>query len=367
MHVCAQCFGESPALRERFEEAGSPGDCPTCGATGVRVLDAASLSDLFQGFETYYEPLCGDPYTLGKEGISGIGPDTGDESLVTVLREDWEVFSDRISDEQAEDILASVWPGYSGEYMVRPSERWREVREEVEEFKRRLGAASEGDADGQGALRELLDPWVESLGSSLPRSSWVRARVQENRGTPFAVSEMGAPPPENATAGRANPQGIPFLYVSSDEATAIAEVRAEPGDWVTVAQVEVPARGTLVLDLIREVRVIDPFGHTDLDEALMVREFLHQFGDELSRPIRRKDAEAEYVPTQSIAMYFRSNGYAGVVFPSSVSSGMNAVFFDATGAAISAPVERAVWSKSLDVVDSREFDRRERQRRGLPF
>lgn len=84
MKVCAQCFGESASLRARFDEAGIAGICPTCGADGVRVLDASALSDLFEGLEALYEPLCGDPYTLGKEDISGIGPDTGDDPLGSV-------------------------------------------------------------------------------------------------------------------------------------------------------------------------------------------------------------------------------------------------------------------------------------------
>ena len=125
--------------------------------------------------------------------------------------------------------------------------------------------------------------------------------------------------------------------------------------------------GLWVVDLKRDVRVIDPFAHADLDEALMVRGFLHNFAYELSRPVRARDQVSEYVPTQAISMYFRDSGYSGVVFPSSLSDGCNAVFFDPEAATITSPVQRAVWSKALDVVDDREFDRRGRQRRGLPF
>lgn len=367
MKVCARCFGESPALRARFGEAGIAGDCPTCGATGVHILDVAELSDLFHGLEAHYEPLCGNPYTLGKGGISGIGPDTGDDSLVAILREEWEVFSDRVDNEQAEEILTGVWPGYTGEYLTRPSERWREVQGEIDDLKRMLRTSDANASDGEARLRALLHPWVESLGSYLTKPSWVRARIHDSRGSPFSAAEMGAPPAERATAGRANRKGVPFLYVASDEPTAIAEVRAEPGDWVTLVQVDVPSEGTLVLDLTRNVRVIDPFAHADLDEALMVREFLHQFGYELSRPIRRSDADVEYIPTQIISEYFRVNGYSGIVFLSSVSEGINAVFFDPSKVSISSPVELGVWSKSVEVVDAREYARRERLLRGMPF
>lgn len=178
---------------------------------------------------------------------------------------------------------------------------------------------------------------------------------------------MGAPPPEKAKAGRANPEGVPFLHVSSDKATAVAEVRAEPGDWVTVAKVEIPRKGSWVLDLTRDVHIIDPFASADLDEDLMVREFLQNFAYELSRPVRARDQATEYVFTQAISTYFRERSYSGVVFPSSLSGGTNAVFFDPTAATITDSVQWAVWSKELDVVDDGEFDRRGRKRRGLLY
>ena len=363
MQVCHLCFGESAALKERFDTDGSPGTCPTCGSEGVRILEASEIADLFEGIEAYYEPLCGDPYTLGKEGIYGIGPGIGEDSLVEVLREDWDVFSDRITDEKAEEILGRVWLDYSGEYMCRPSKRWREVRSELDEVKQRLH-------DGELAtntLHEFLDPCYEILGSRLTTLTWWRARIQDSRGHVFPTNSMGAPPPDKARAGRANPKGDPFLYVSSDEATAIAEVRAEPGDWVTVARVAIPPKGSLVLDLSSDVRIIDPFEQTDLHEALMVREFLQSFAYELSRPVRVRDQAIEFVLTQAISTYFRERKYSGVVFPSSLSSGTNAVFFDPEAATITNPVQRAVWSKALDVVDDGEFDRRSRRRRGLPY
>ena len=117
---------------------------------------------------------------------------------------------------------------------------------------------------------------------------------------------MGAPPPEKARAGRANPAGIPHLYVASDRATAVAEVRAEPGDWVTVATVTIHTEPMQILDLTRNVRIVDPFAHKDLHEALMLRELLQVFSYELGRPIRASDSEFDYVTTQFIAEYFRA-------------------------------------------------------------
>ncbi|WP_082970763.1 RES family NAD+ phosphorylase [Morganella psychrotolerans] len=49
-----------------------------------------------------------------------------------------------------------------------------------------------------------------------------RARINESL---LTKDEMGMPPKEYASAGRANPIGIPYLYLSNNKSTCIAEVR----------------------------------------------------------------------------------------------------------------------------------------------
>lgn len=370
MLVCPSCFGQSTALQSRFDQRGTRGTCPTCGTDGVRALPATELSDLFDGLKAHYEPLIGDTYRLGKEGVHGLGPDTGHDSLEEILREDWEVFSDKIDDAQAEDILRAVWPGYVGEYLRDERKLWQQVRDDWDRLKR--SSTHEwrfflnDNTVGQG-IGELLDPWVDALESSLECRSWRRARIQQSRDDVFGEEAMGAPPPEKACAGRANPPGIPHVYVASDEATAVAEVRGEPGDWVTVAIVEIRTNSRRILDLTKDVRVIDPFDHDDIYQALVLRELLQIFSDELSRPVRPADHEIDYVCTQFVSEYFRANGFIGIVYRSSLAKGTNAVFFDPSIAIVTSCARRAVWSKSVDVIEETEFDRRDRKRRGFPF
>ena len=47
---------------------------------------------------------------------------------------------------------------------------------------------------------------------------------------------MGCPPIEKATAGRANPLGIPYLYLCHDAETTLYEVRAVYLDKVSVGK-----------------------------------------------------------------------------------------------------------------------------------
>lgn len=72
-----------------------------------------------------------------------------------------------------------------------------------------------------------------------------RARIcNDEKG--FQISEMGAPPAHLRKAGRVNPEGIGVLYLTSDEQTALSEVRAGTFDYVTI--------GTFQLK--KEIRVL---------------------------------------------------------------------------------------------------------------
>ena len=62
-----------------------------------------------------------------------------------------------------------------------------------------------------------------------------RARIwPDNKG--LDVSEMGAPPLGRRKAGRVNPEGIGVLYLTSDEKTALSEVRASAFDFVSIGR-----------------------------------------------------------------------------------------------------------------------------------
>lgn len=62
--------------------------------------------------------------------------------------------------------------------------------------------------------------------------------VTEDIPCPFAPERM-KPLPDGAHEGRANAKGIPCLYVSTHEITAICEVRPWVGAYVSVAQMRV--------------------------------------------------------------------------------------------------------------------------------
>lgn len=58
---------------------------------------------------------------------------------------------------------------------------------------------------------------------------------------------MGQPPSGKRKPGRVNPEGIGILYLTSDEKTALREVRASAFDYITIGKFK----------LIKDIKVVN--------------------------------------------------------------------------------------------------------------
>ena len=143
---------------------------------------------------------------------------------------------------------------------------------------------------------------------------------------PYAAERM-KPLPFAAHEGRANPRGIPCLYVATDAQTAMSEVRPWLGANVSIGQ----------LRLKKELKLVDfSVGHATAGKYFLtepapeVREatIWTQVDKAFSQPINNDLATAEYVPTQIISEFFRRKGFDGVVYKSSLGPGHNIALFD---------------------------------------
>ncbi len=165
-----------------------------------------------------------------------------------------------------------------------------------------------------------------------------RARVREPEDNwNLDAESLGAPPSGIAPAGRMNPAGISYLYLASDEVTAIAEVLRTPFGEVALATFEV-SQDLSILDLTQLPDVPSLFDSTRRAdrEALL---FLERFRRAIGEPIQKDGREhVDYLPSQVVSEFFALrfrrdafvDGLDGVKFPSSVNpNGWNLVLFPA--------------------------------------
>lgn len=132
----------------------------------------------------------------------------------------------------------------------------------------------------------------------------------------YLPKDSDAPSSNKASNGRANSEGISFLYIADSEKTAIMEVRPRIQQYVSVAKI-VLEKQLKVFDLCKEGKEIS--GEKFLFYDILSREF--------SKPYSGSDQD--YYPTQYLSEFIRDIGFDGIRFNSLlVSNHKNIVLFD---------------------------------------
>ncbi len=132
----------------------------------------------------------------------------------------------------------------------------------------------------------------------------------------YKAADSGAPPIKIAKEGRLNGNGISFLYTSSDDETAISELRPTRMEIISVAKF-VAKKNVLFADLTQS--------KSERIEDGDVSELVWLIANEFATP---HYAGHNYAFTQYLAGQFMNMGFHGVIFDSSLNpQGKNYVFF----------------------------------------
>lgn len=286
-----------------------------CLSENVSLTEAAALGDYFSQLSHIYKP------------------DPNGKLLVEWFKDDWRLFDhERMDIDRAKSLLAEILDdgeivrqkfSPSDQYISDAVERWDALRKELM-YENRYFPDTQID---EGRFEELLE---HVPGLDLP-TTWYRARLQTSD-TPFVIGEMGPPPNRSASHGRANPPGIPYLYIGSTPNTALSEIRPHTGDTACVATFSVPAELKAV-DVREPRKLVSPFLLGDENAIGLMRAdipFLERLGDELTRPVLPLGAAIDYVPSQYLCEFIKKCGYDGVVYRSSVGDGINLALFNPT-------------------------------------
>jgi len=262
-------------------------------------------------------------------------PEEDGRLLLEQLQQDWAVFDPNVLDAaKATLLLAEILndPEVIRKEFI-PSDVshsdtlniWYKVRTELK-HQNRFFPKTVNDLD-LGRIEQLL-PHLQ-ISMSEVTTNWHRARIQD-KDEAYPDDEMGAPPKNKTAHGRANPAGIPYLYLATDQQTAVSEIRPHPGEVACVATFSVPAKLSLV-DLRWPRITVSPFSLSSEDEVAQMRgdiDFLEYFGEELTRPVVPQAAAIDYIPSQYLCEFIKHCGYDGVLYRSSVGDGFNLALFD---------------------------------------
>lgn len=327
MICCSKCFKDIQikdvirTLKNREEV------CPLCERNDVYIYDTSINNELENMFVELLEI-----YSLQSE--KGVFANTLSQELIDT----WEVFDLERND--VNKLLKQLCPNLydekpslftsmitvseynDKEYMEKNSilrcENWNGfVREITEELRYHTNLLN----------KEVFSTILSLLKFTIKKETvgYYRARIVKN--LYYSREDIGAPPKEKATDGRANSRGIPCLYLANNEETASKEIRASLHDKLTIGKF-VPNRDLKIINLM-DIDKISPFGMTNPQFLHVNKLHLKRIGKELSKTLRSNSSNLEYLPTQYISDFIKSLGYDGIKYKSTLNpEGYNLAIFD---------------------------------------
>jgi hypothetical protein len=317
---CPNCFWDTEIRNYIITNSGRIGNCDFCQSTNTEIIDPFELNDSFQPIVSVYqrciniEALPDEPLHLHQKiavdwpNLFRIQDTNHIKSLLASILHEYEecdIFNEIVELKySADDNQEAYWDKFVNEI----------------KYNNRFFIANAVNLD-------LLKTLFVGLKKPYRRGKiFYRARISSNTG--FSVDQMGKPPYDKSTAGRANPKGISCLYVSSDLTTTLYETRASLYDYLSIGEFRL-LENINILNL-RDTNKVSPFLLEDsVGEFLRNKKYILRLESELAKPIRRQDSELDYLPTQYLCEFIKSIGFDGVEYKSSLNpDGFNLAIFN---------------------------------------
>lgn len=134
-------------------------------------------------------------------------------------------------------------------------------------------------------------------------------------------NELLAPPPEVASAGRCNAEGVSYLYLASDEKTAIYEVKPNKGDIVTLATLKIKKTLTIFITELYDENNIKYVDKRNQDNRELIA-LMKIINDDLKNVVTINE-RVEYLPYQWFSEYIKSKGFDGFSYSSTLIDNSN--------------------------------------------
>lgn len=326
MKCCINCFKDLH-IRETIENYGIIGDCDFCSSKDISVSEISNTpNDISE-------------MILALIQIYSVAEDVSAKFLKEVLRDDWDIFSGGSEVIQALTI-ALCSPEIAAnsdifthkvnipqlseaefltDYGVVGELTWKEFSNSIKYNNRFHSNKFNPD---------VFASFLSTAVTVCPEGThFFRARIAQNSDG-FSADDMYGPPKEKRCAGRVNPEDIGVLYLSSDEKTVLNETRVNAYDYVTIGTFRTKQKIRIVN--LSNIAKISPFMYTgDLERFAANRKVFQEIALEIAKPLRRSDSILEYLPTQFISEFVKSQGYDGVAYESTLRrDGYNLALFN---------------------------------------
>lgn len=339
MICCEMCFRDYE-IKSIIKSFGIQGQCETCRRKKVFIYDTDSrhqeIVGLFSDLLNIYTPVSRlKNYPEEKNNmlkdelvdtwdIFSIDKESAYRLIKEICSEDYafdpEVFCNPIGIEEFSD------GAYLREHSILKGVSWDEFTADIK---------SKNRFHTEHINKDILGKFCDIARLTIKKEEhFFRARIVKDES--FDIDKMGAPPEELATDGRANTKGISALYLSNNETTAIHETRAGARDIVAVAKFKLK-EDIHVVDFTA-INKLSPFSERikDYTELAVNKQHLKKIGEEIAKPLRKNDDTLEYIPTQYVSDFIKSqtndvgeSKFHGIRYKSTMhTDGFNLAIFD---------------------------------------
>lgn len=319
--VCKECFSDKE-LSSYITSQNKLNNCSFCQNKNIATINIDELLDFFNEL-------------FGCFCVNDTHERSGSNSLITLLVGEWSFFSKRDSGSKILNYVigktGSIFQSadtkvYYSEDIIANVKYWDTLKD-ILKWQRRY-------FHDLNKLEELgWDGFF--VGQSMINQTDVlyRARVHhEMKVGPYPTEEMFCPPKDKSSPGRANPIGIPYLYLSDSETTVLHEVRSLYRDEVTVGRFKLATAQQapiLIADFTETPSLYTEYSDKSISAKITSTLLKRIISEDLSEPLRRFNSELDYIPTQFICEYINIIGANGIKFRSSLhNEGNNYVIFD---------------------------------------
>lgn len=322
MNCCVNCFADQ-GLRNRIKAMSTDmGECDFCESKKVTVIACEKLTDTFESLFLCYLPASSLSIQQRK--------------IVTIhehLQSYWPgLFNAHLTKKDIKQLInfigrASIWIGgntieesvelaidSNGDGVHEPySSQWESFAQEIKAQNRFF--------TNQTLDLNLLESVLTRFTKTYPAGTeFYRARISD---IPLTRDLLGKPPKEKTTPGRANPVGIPYLYISDQEETTLYETRISLHESISVGKFVLHA--PLQVISLKSIANYGPFEIQDkgfdIEEFMLIRPYLLKLEEELSKPVRKQDVNLDYLPTQYLCEFIKSLGFDAVEYRSAMAEG----------------------------------------------
>ncbi|MFN4313456.1 MAG: RES domain-containing protein [Chitinophagaceae bacterium] len=313
--VCKDCFADKELIGFIVSQ-NMRGDCDSCHKKDIEILPFEELLDFF------------------KELIDNFQVKPDGNSLVSLIQGNWSLFSNLTCGNTILNFVlnklgttitnSSEFVDFNAEILENVN-YWFKLKEQLK-WERRYFTDINYLTDDLG-----WDSFFESKVVIKTDETFYRARLHNILNTlPFTNKEMFCPPKEISSAGRANPKGIPYLYLSDNPETILYEIRASYLDEVTIALFKIDPylkEEVIISDFTEDSTLYHP---NEVNKKIKSRLLKKIISRDLSKPMRRYDSDLDYIPTQFICEFIKIfTNVQGIKFRSSLHDhGNNLVLFN---------------------------------------